>query len=104
MGELSRANNGSVTNQFLGKQFQPKPVIQCPRFGSARTFGDVGSMSALPQKADIARRHWHVRLVPQADACTTAKVHDHSITSLASNRMEVGMVMLKRPKLTTGPS
>jgi hypothetical protein len=30
-------------------------------------------MSALPPKADIARRHWHVRLVPLADSCTAAK-------------------------------
>jgi hypothetical protein len=29
-------------------------------------------MSALPPKADIAGRHWHVRLVPQPDSCTAA--------------------------------
>jgi hypothetical protein len=31
------------------------------------TFGDVGSMSALPPKADIKHSGSHVRLVPQAD-------------------------------------
>jgi hypothetical protein len=35
--------------------------------GQTRTFSDVRSMSALPPKADIARHHWHVRLVPNSD-------------------------------------
>ena len=30
-------------------------------------------MSALPPKADIARRHPHVRLVPKGDICSAAK-------------------------------
>jgi hypothetical protein len=38
--------------------------------GQSQTFGDVGSMSALPTTADIKRSGWHVRLVPQADSCT----------------------------------
>src|SRR5258705_8751510 len=40
-------------------------------------------MSALPPKADIARRHWHVRLVPTADSCTaTNDVHGFLIYSI----------------------
>jgi hypothetical protein len=35
--------------------------------GQTRTFGDGGSMSGLPPKADIGGRHWHVRLVPIGD-------------------------------------
>jgi hypothetical protein len=41
--------------------------------GHNRTFGDVGSMSALPPKADIDQRSVNVRLVPKADSCTAAK-------------------------------
>jgi hypothetical protein len=29
-------------------------------------------MSALPSKADIAERDWHVRFVPKADIASTA--------------------------------
>src|SRR5215469_2817140 len=29
-------------------------------------------MSALPPKADIERRDWHVRFVPKPDSCTAA--------------------------------
>jgi hypothetical protein len=36
------------------------------RFGS-KADGDVRVMSALPPKADIAKRRWDVRFVPKAD-------------------------------------
>ena len=35
--------------------------------GHKRTFGNVRLMSALTPKADIRRREWDVRFVPQAD-------------------------------------
>jgi hypothetical protein len=35
--------------------------------GHKRTLGCVCAMSALPPKADIHRREWHVRFVPKAD-------------------------------------
>ena len=35
--------------------------------GQKQTFGNVRLMSALPPKADIAERDWHVRFVPNAD-------------------------------------
>ena len=35
--------------------------------GQKQTLHGVGSMSALPPKADIAERDWHVRFVPKAD-------------------------------------
>ena len=35
--------------------------------GQKQTFRNVQPMSALPPKADIAERDWHVRFVPQAE-------------------------------------
>ena len=35
--------------------------------GQKRTSEDIQSMSALPPKADIAERDWHVRFVPITD-------------------------------------
>ena len=35
--------------------------------GQRQTFWNVRWMSALPPKADIADRDWHVHLVPEAD-------------------------------------
>jgi hypothetical protein len=42
-------------------------------------------MSALPPKADVDRRHWHVRLVPTRD---TIRLLAYSITSSARSRNE----------------
>jgi hypothetical protein len=41
----------------------------------------VRLMSALPPKADIAERGWHVRFVPKADSCAAAKpaLFDHLV-------------------------
>ena len=44
-----------------------------------RTSQDVRVMSALPPKADIAERDYHVRFVPQADILPL-----HSITCWVS--------------------
>jgi hypothetical protein len=33
-------------------------------------------MSALPLKADIERRDWQVRFVPEADSCAARKKDD----------------------------
>jgi len=38
--------------------------------GQERTLRHIGSMSALPPKADIGGRRLKVRFVPKADACT----------------------------------
>jgi hypothetical protein len=35
--------------------------------GQKQTSGHLRTMSALPPKADIAERDWHVRFVPKAD-------------------------------------
>jgi hypothetical protein len=35
--------------------------------GQKRTSDHVRDMSALPPKADITERDWHVRFVPKAD-------------------------------------
>ena len=40
--------------------------------GHKRTKRHLGSMSALPPKADIERRDGHVRFVPKAHICTAA--------------------------------
>jgi len=45
--------------------------------GQKQTFSNLGRMSALPPKADIAEGDWHVRFVPKAD-----KVHRSKITLL----------------------
>jgi hypothetical protein len=46
----------------------------CPLWVKKRTLRPKISMSALPPKADIRRRDWDVRFVPQADSCTAAKM------------------------------
>src|SRR5258706_12454259 len=48
--------------------------------------------SALPPRADIARRSRHVRFVPSRDSCTAAKLQSYSITSSAVVRMSGGTV------------
>ena len=35
--------------------------------GQKRTLSSAWGMSAIPPKADIAERGWHVRFVPEAD-------------------------------------
>ena len=40
--------------------------------GHKRTFRDAYPMSALPPKADIAERNWHVRFVPLSDIAVSA--------------------------------
>jgi hypothetical protein len=35
--------------------------------GQRQTLSDIKAMSALPPKADIAERDWHVRFVPKVD-------------------------------------
>jgi hypothetical protein len=61
-------------------------------------------MSALPPKADIARRHWHVRLVPKADIRIAAKL-SYSITR-RRGRAARGALMISSNLLactTAGP-
>ena len=41
-------------------------------------------MSALPPKADIAKRYRHVRFVPKADILRCGKERRYSTTSLAN--------------------
>jgi hypothetical protein len=49
-------------------------------------------MSAIPPKADIARRDGDVRYVTQADSCTAAKYVCYSITSSAMESTTGGIV------------
>jgi hypothetical protein len=42
-------------------------------FAAHRSLKIIRAASSLPLKADIARRHWHVRLVPQAAMCAACK-------------------------------
>jgi hypothetical protein len=54
---------------MVRQQYQASNV----RLGHKRRFLEVCVMSALPPKADIHRHERHVRFVPKADSCTTAK-------------------------------
>jgi hypothetical protein len=58
--------------------------------GQKRTFGPFIAMSAIPPKADIARRDPDVRFVPKADKVRRSK--DHSITSSARTSSDDGTV------------
>jgi len=49
--------------------------------GQKRTFTHLRLMSALPPKADIAERGWHVRQVPKAGIPYRGKEPHYSITS-----------------------
>src|SRR4029077_10465423 len=59
-------------------------------------------MSALPPKADIARRQLDVRFVPKADSCTAAK-ESYSITRKAvkadRHARDAADVYLSRPSV-----
>jgi len=44
--------------------------------GQKRTLRHLGSMFALPPKADIAKRDHHVRFVPKADIGFTEVVRE----------------------------
>jgi hypothetical protein len=53
----------------------PKLVVDAAvmsALGQKRTLMRLDPMSALPPKADIAERDYHVRFVPIADSCTAA--------------------------------
>src|SRR5262249_14454353 len=45
----------------------PKPAAPMSALGQKRTLGRLGSMSALPPKADIGTQSRNVRFVPEAD-------------------------------------
>ena len=64
--------------------------MRCQIFRTARYATLARPMSALPPKADIAERDWHVRFVPNADSCTAAI--RYSITSSARASRVDGMV------------
>jgi hypothetical protein len=40
--------------------------------GQKQTLSNFSAMSALPPKADIAKRHWDVRFVPIGDIAAAA--------------------------------
>jgi hypothetical protein len=48
---------------MVGDQ-QVSSEVGMSALGQKRTFREVWPMSALPPKADIAERAWHVRFVP----------------------------------------
>src|SRR5262249_3022774 len=60
-----------------------------------RSFGDVGSMSGLPPKADLSTSSRHVAQVPKPDVSTCSKrrarMRSYSITSSARARTGGGM-------------
>jgi hypothetical protein len=75
------ANNQPGFYRQLGKE--PQEVVTAAFAWQQREWGDLFSfadqprvMSALPPKADIRCRDWHVCFVPKADI-------DHSIQSLS---------------------
>jgi hypothetical protein len=49
----------------------PEPLMSA--LGQKQTLRGVRPMSALPPKADITERDWHVRFLPKADSCTATK-------------------------------
>jgi hypothetical protein len=49
-------------------------------------------MSALPPKADITERDWHVRFVPKADILRCGKERRYSITTSAQASIDCGIV------------
>jgi hypothetical protein len=54
--------------------------------GQKQTLRLVRLTSALPPKADMAKRDHHVRFVPKADSCTAARSIGQSITLLGRER------------------
>ena len=64
-----------------------KEFTQCPFW-----VRDIKPMSALPPKADIRHRDWHVRFVPKADILRCSKERRYSITSSAVTSSVVGTV------------
>src|SRR5262249_45698940 len=82
---LDDTGDGDVADREL---LHSLPSIRSPRLrakaesvcpANKQTF-DVGSMSALPTKADIVRRYWHVRLVPEAAVSRRNKYQRYSTT------------------------
>src|SRR6516162_661311 len=49
-------------------------------------------MSAIPPKADIAKRDCHVRFVPEADVSSRSKATVYSITLSARSKKDSGIV------------
>jgi hypothetical protein len=65
--------------------------------GQKRTLRLQLVMSALPPKADIAERDWHVRFGPEADSCTATFVHGCalSVVSFYGPVQSNGMCLLE---------
>jgi hypothetical protein len=49
-------------------------------------------ISALPSKADIAKRYWDVRFVPKADICSAAKVQLVHFASMPPTPLVIGNI------------
>jgi hypothetical protein len=62
-------DHGNIAGHGAASQ-QKRPLMSA--LGQERTSPVHLAMSALPPKADIERRDWHVRLVPKADLRTAA--------------------------------
>jgi hypothetical protein len=67
----SRSRSLATTNKCLAKS-NKSGTSSMSGLGHKRTSRHPQAMSALLPKADMARCHWHVRLVPQADICSAA--------------------------------
>jgi hypothetical protein len=63
-----------------------------PAKGQKQTSVQVGVMSALPPKADIAENDWHVRFVPKADIRRCSRDRRYSIISSARASKDGGTV------------
>ena len=68
------------------------PERSMSALGQKQTFERLRLMSALPPKADIAERDWHVRYVAKADIVRCGEIRRYSITSSAVESSFVGTV------------
>ena len=67
-----------IQNCRLSEAYQSAPcasqqISRTNDLGQERTSPACLATSALPPKADIDRRDWHVCFVPKADSCSAAK-------------------------------
>jgi hypothetical protein len=75
LGDIRSNAPRLIFAEQLGRRLPPRLTLN-NRSGActhkSRSMSNGWSMSALPPKADIAERYWHVSFGPQADSCTVA--------------------------------
>src|SRR5262249_30236158 len=87
--KIRPTNTATKRTASLKDQLQPQVMSA---LGPKQTLRRILVMSALPPKADIAERDWHVRFVPKADILRCSKNIGYSITSSAVARRVCGIV------------